>query len=1152
MNIPLSIIKNQKLIPLETFNYHQSLGKSLNKIYKNPKNITPIKKTTKHQYTKNEIIKWFTQLNISQKTKVCTIQNFWLSNILYQMKVLYKFEPNSIFTPTIKYEEFMKKKIQEKEDSKKKKNDDLNDNNLNINYDFYTTFFRIENPKKIDDFCCNSITNSTVSERIQICKKEKGFLEEIRFITIDKLSDTITLSIDILNNIPSLINYMNFFSKNNIFTNIITSDYDSINKIYNFSFPLWIINLDKFTLPELLTAIFEQVISIYYQFYMNDKELPYFHKDEKIDEIFDKTSKLENFLSEESKGDKNKFFLTIDFKYIKDEFCYRKEIREMYKEFKKKCDEVYSQYYNSKIYTNDDDNNKFNPAALYSCEEYLNKIFNDSIPKFVNTLFFVPIQKLFEEDNYVYSAVIEQLIELYSKKNFDDLLNEINNGSSNVENKKKRKNKHKKKKKDNNIEDIKIYGNEISKSKQIEDLKLKQDETNNIEKIIVDKVNKENDSENNNNNIKETQTNLSQIENNINEDNQIKNKQQIEDTIENKIEKHKNNNNENNDNNIQNKINDNNDDNYNNKIIENSNNKNIEDNNNKSIDDNNTKNIEDNNNNLINQNHNTTNKNKKKEKEFFLYPIKKSKHKSKKVKENGSKNCSFKESNITLDNNSNISSPNSSKISSPKYSPKLSSEQSSKKLFSSNLNINELIQESDSSINSNSKNNNLESNTIINNNINIINDSNIINNQGQKNIISSININNPIFNYYFIIDNKIQNPFNNNIFPNVNYNLNEHLKIPYNQFFSQYHPYSFVGSFNPLSSLVNNQYNSFFIYFSKEIQNNSNNVTETLESINKYRNYSIEKIKELIKETLSKTYNIDFLFYGSYITELRIESSDVDILVKFESKEEEKIKNESSNYQIEKIISELVMIFNQNSKSLNIDNIKPIYTASVPVLKIQCNIENDIPKEIKDNIYKKFKFDKSELNLIKFDLTFYEIKHNEKITSIPSQLIIEFIKNSLICNPEIKPILLVLKRYMQICKLNSSFHGGISSFSLFLLLYAYLKHLKVYLNNFNINYPMGNILFDFFEFYSKFNFGIYCIDVKSPKPYILLSELHENGIMILDPFTNLNVAKSSFRVDEIKSAFKDAMNIIKKNLFHSFSNKNQFSVNILEEIFKLK
>ncbi len=44
MNIPLSILKNQKFIPLETYNYHQSLGKSLNKINKNSKNITPIKK----------------------------------------------------------------------------------------------------------------------------------------------------------------------------------------------------------------------------------------------------------------------------------------------------------------------------------------------------------------------------------------------------------------------------------------------------------------------------------------------------------------------------------------------------------------------------------------------------------------------------------------------------------------------------------------------------------------------------------------------------------------------------------------------------------------------------------------------------------------------------------------------------------------------------------------------------------------------------------------------------------------------------------------------------------------------------------------------------------------------------------------------------
>ena len=451
----------------------------------------------------------------------------------------------------------------------------------------------------------------------------------------------------------------------------------------------------------------------------------------------------------------------------------------------------------------------------------------------------------------------------------------------------------------------------------------------------------------------------------------------------------------------------------------------------------------------------------------------------------------------------------------------------------------ELKQESGLSINY--KPNKKETN---NNNID-----NNLNNYNQKSFISSINVNNPIINNYYIIDNKIQNPF-----LNMNYNINEHMRIP-TQFFTQYQckfPYSFIGSFNPLSSLINNQYNSFFIDFSKEIKNNSNNVSNILNSIKSYREIYINKVKELIIETLSKSYNIDLLFYGSYITELSIESSDVDILVKFENKEkEQKNINESSNYQIEKIINELVFLFNKNCKNLNIETIKPIYTASVPVLKIQCDIGKDIPNEIKDNIFKKFKFEKSEVESIKFDLTFHEIKNDEEKINIPSQLIIEFIKNSLICYPEIKPILLVLKRYMQICKLNSSFHGGISSFSLFLLLYAYLKNLKLFINNFNMNYPMGKLLFDFFEFYSNFNFGIYCINVNSQKPFILLNELHESGMMILDPFTSLNVAKSSFRVDEIKSAFMKAMNIINKSLYYCFSNKT-VNVNILEEIFKLK
>lgn len=64
---------------------------------------------------------------------------------------------------------------------------------------------------------------------------------------------------------------------------------------------------------------------------------------------------------------------------------------------------------------------------------------------------------------------------------------------------------------------------------------------------------------------------------------------------------------------------------------------------------------------------------------------------------------------------------------------------------------------------------------------------------------------------------------------------------------------------------------------------------------------------------------------------------------------------------------------------------------------------------------------------MKIDLTFLEDKfHNGEDgyeTSIPSLQAVEFVKNSLICFPEIKPIVHVMKRYLQVEKLNSSFNG---------------------------------------------------------------------------------------------------------------------------------
>lgn len=57
-------------------------------------------------------------------------------------------------------------------------------------------------------------------------------------------------------------------------------------------------------------------------------------------------------------------------------------------------------------------------------------------------------------------------------------------------------------------------------------------------------------------------------------------------------------------------------------------------------------------------------------------------------------------------------------------------------------------------------------------------------------------------------------------------------------------------------------------------------------------------------------------------------------------------------------------------------------------------------------------------------------------------------------------------------------------------------------------------------------------------------------MLIIDPFTSLNVAKSSFKLDEIKNAFKKAHYITIKHFYTTEINNAQFS--ILKELFGVK
>ena len=168
---------------------------------------------------------------------------------------------------------------------------------------------------------------------------------------------------------------------------------------------------------------------------------------------------------------------------------------------------------------------------------------------------------------------------------------------------------------------------------------------------------------------------------------------------------------------------------------------------------------------------------------------------------------------------------------------------------------------------------------------------------------------------------------------------------------------------------------------------------------------------------------------------------------------------------------------------------------------------------------------------------------NDKINNNKNELsIVIYIKEQLELFPEIKPILILLKRYFYIKNMNSSFEGGLSSYNLFLLILSYAKY-----NNFIQNKikNLGYFLIQFLEFFGKvFDFKNFTINVNLPYIYEANNFINYNSgksLTIIDPLTGLNASKSSYKILEIQNMFLSAHNFFEKEriLYESEINKNE-------------
>ena len=1208
MNIPRIILNDRKIISSEVYHYYQSLAQRLiSKKKKSDVNIIS-------NYSQEKIKSWFSNLELKQKFKICSIYNKWFSNIIFQMKEYKYFEPVIEFYPTEIYQGFKKNNIYGN-NFMKNDLDAITNHDKNFilqNCDNFITFFRAENNTK------KAIGVPNNHELINLTAKthrESLFLAELRFITLDELNDTISFSKDLFDHPERLFELFNFFSNNQCFSSVI-SPIQEKNNIYNFSFPNWIYNCQSFSFCQILIIFFEQIISVYYQIYLYENNIPQLNIDEKLNDFFRKNENIKNFLSQKIINNNNDDFI-IDKDKCYDILCDENQ-KKKYLYYEGKTKLIYSLAFGSTLYEqNLNFKREFN-LQFQNLMEFIKKNSSD----FVDEISFIKSKVCFKYSNFIYSVIYQQLLEKCSDECYQELLEEEDNKTHNEtittktkKNKRKRKKKKKAEKenketqsqKNNNIEDY----NEDEKEKNITDNNEEEIEEIPAVNVINQKTDQniiESESANNyimnsndlnNSTVSSSYTNKYSKDNNnwgVRYNNFFKNEKkekerplekkdfiddnieesnvEVEDLSENEINEENTNNedssntqiniNENNKKkkkkhkkrNKKKKNKDNNNDNNNNDIINNDFNK--EDIKEKERKDkiNLNCNINLNFNNNKNNPHelNIILKNKDEEKnKNLIKEINKSNKEEKKLN-NNDPNKNSKENEKEINEKVKIKEIKNGENEKPKRKQKVfylypvitnkNKEKNSQNKKNEKTNLNPIISINKESIFS-LNNNNTINEEIKNNKIKEIKNKdnkedfskeekkeNNITNLLQIKQVENITINSQTKNKKEKKDNNFLNEIN----------CKESFNNP-----------SFYQNCN--NSFLVFQ-NDLFINLGKNILNFENIVNNNLKEINVYREKIINKFKKFIIDNLSNKYYIKFLFYGSYSTGLSIESSDIDILIKFQKKEED----EENIIDNQKHIHELIFLLNEYFKKyindLNIEKINPIYTASIPVLKIECLLKDIIPEDIQKRLSENYLFNfENELLKLNFDFTFLEVDDIDKDQIIPSQKIIKFIKDSIIIYPNIKPIILILKRYMQIQKLNSSYHGGISSFSLFLLLASYNKQLfnenKLLDKNKDFENLLGQILYGFFMFYSNFNFEIHSIDLNKNNPFILLEEFNESNITLIDPITGLNAAKSTFKLDQIKFAFNNAIlriNEIFFNNINSIKNNNDEN-NIIKELF---
>ena len=199
--------------------------------------------------------------------------------------------------------------------------------------------------------------------------------------------------------------------------------------------------------------------------------------------------------------------------------------------------------------------------------------------------------------------------------------------------------------------------------------------------------------------------------------------------------------------------------------------------------------------------------------------------------------------------------------------------------------------------------------------------------------------------------------------------------------------------------------------------------------------------------------------------------------------------------------------------------------AALPLFSLEEDLKsNGVAQEDSINV-----IDKTTVPIIKFIDKLTEVRvdisFNQESGIKSAHLIQEFIQEY----PFLPKIILILKQFLYQRSLNEVFHGGISSYSLILLLVSFLqRHPRQAATESNPN--LGVLLIEFFELYGRnFNYAKTGISVLNGGSYFCKEDLEESGksksslLYVVDPSNAPeNAAGGCFGFWQVKTAFDHA------------------------------